>query len=377
MIILLLFGYSQPMKIGFLVNPIAGMGGSVALKGTDGQATLTEAESRGAERVSPQRAVRAMLGLVGRLDLELITCSGDMGRAELNDAGLKSSVAYESSTPSTREDTMNALRAFVKAGAALVIFAGGDGTAGDVLEAIDQKVPIIGIPTGVKMHSGVFVKAPEDLPLLLAEFSSTGSTKEAEVMDVDEEGVRAGILKARLLGVVRVPDDSAHLQAGKQEYHSGGADEEAVEIGQYVADGMEPDVAYILGPGTTTKRVAEAMGQEKTLLGVDVYVNKLLVLRDAMERDLLDILRSYKSAKIVVTPVGAQGFFFGRGNQQLSARVIRAVGAQNVLVLAGPTKLKGTPVLHADTGDPELDKSFKGRIKVVTGYRRRRMIPVL
>ena len=365
------------MKIGFVVNPIAGMGGSVALKGTDGEAILAEAESRGAARTSPLRAARAMSGLVSRSDIEVLTCSGDMGVDELEDAGLPSSVIYQASAPTRGEDTTKAARAFVNAGAAILVFAGGDGTARDVLAAIDQRVPMIGIPAGVKMHSAVFVNAPEDLPLLLSEFMRSGATKDAEVMDIDEEGFRAGVLRARLFGYAKVPDDSVHLQAGKEEYHSGGADEEAVEIGQYVADEMEDGVAYILGPGTTTARVADAMGQEKTLLGVDVYIDKKRVLRDATEEDLMDFLRTGKSARIVVTPIGAQGFFLGRGNQQLSARVIRAVGARNVLVLAGPTKLKGTPVLHADTGDPELDVSFKGRIKVISGYKRRRLVSVL
>ncbi len=365
------------MKIGLLVNPIAGMGGSVALKGTDGNEVLAEAESRGAERISPQRAVRALRGLAGRLDAEILTCSRDMGRNELEEAELPSIVVYEAPEATTRKDTIESARAFMESGVKLIVFAGGDGTARDVLEAVGDKVPMIGIPTGVKMHSAVFVNSPEDLPALLVEFSRSGATKEAEVMDVDEEAFRGGILRARLFGYAKVPDDSAHTQSGKEEYHAGGADEEAAEIGQYMADEMEDGAVYILGPGTTTSRVADAMGQEKTLLGVDVYVDKKLVLRDATEKDILKFIEGKKRLRILVTPVGAQGFFFGRGNQQISAKVIRAAGIENVTVLAGPTKLKGTQILHADTGDAQLDDAFKGRIKVVTGYKRRRIVSVI
>jgi predicted polyphosphate/ATP-dependent NAD kinase len=365
------------MRIGFVVNPVAGMGGSVGLKGTDGEDILKEAVARGATKQSPQRTSRALRGLNGRVDAQFLTCSGEMGKEELDRAGIRSVVVCEPPAETSREDTAAAVRAFVKEGADIVIFAGGDGTAMDVLGAADGKVPIIGIPTGVKMHSAVFVNSPEDLPPLLEDFLRTKATRDAEVMDIDEASFRKGILKAKLFGIARVPDDRAHLQAGKAEYHSGGADEEAREIGQYVVDGMDDGVAYIVGPGSTTARIGEVLGQAKALLGVDVFLGRKLVLHDSSEKDLLGFLKLHGSSKIVVTPIGAQGFFFGRGNQQISAQVIRVVGKENVVVLATPTKLKETPVLRVDTGDSRLDESLRGRIKVVTGYRRRKLVPVL
>jgi predicted polyphosphate/ATP-dependent NAD kinase len=365
------------MKIGFLVNPVAGMGGSVGLKGTDGEDILKEAVTRGATRQSPQRTIRALQGLKGRVDIQFMTCSGEMGKDELDCAGIPSVVAHKASARTSRKDTVEAVRTFVRDGADIVIFAGGDGTARDVLEAADQRVPLIGIPTGVKMHSAVFLNSPEDLPNLLEEFSRTRATRDAEIMDIDEVSFRKGVLKAKLYGFAKVPDYIAYVQAGKAEYHSGGADEEAREIGQYVVDDMKDGVAYVIGPGSTTARIGEVLGQDKTLLGVDVFLNRKLVLRDASEKDLLDFLEHQSAAKIVVTPVGAQGFFFGRGNQQISAGVIRTAGAENVVVLATPTKLKDTPVLRVDTGDEMLDESLRGRVRVVTGYRRRRLVPVL
>ena len=360
-----------------MVNPVAGMGGSVGLKGTDGDDILKEAVARGATKESPKRTNRALRGLNGMVDFQFMTCSGEMGKEELDRAGIRSVVVYEPPAETSRRDTVAAVRAFVKDGADIVIFAGGDGTARDVLEAVDPKVPMIGIPTGVKMHSAVFLNSPEDLAQLLEDFSRTGATREAEVMDIDETSFRNGVLKTKLFGVAKVPDDRVHLQAGKAEYHSGGADEEALEIGQYVVDDMEDGIAYVIGPGSTTARIGEILGQAKALLGVDVFLNRKLVLHDASEKDLLGFLKSQRLNKIVVTPIGAQGFFFGRGNQQISAKVIRVVGRENVVVLATPTKLKDTLVLRVDTGDSQLDESLRGRIKVVTGYRRRRLVPVL
>jgi predicted polyphosphate/ATP-dependent NAD kinase len=369
--------FGTRMRIGFVVNPVAGMGGTVGLKGTDGEDILKEAVARGATRQSPLRTSRALRGLKGRTDAEFMTCSGEMGKEELDRAGIRSVVVHEPPAETSRKDTVAAVRAFVRDGADIVIFAGGDGTARDVLEAADRKVPVIGIPTGVKMHSAVFVNSPEDLPLLLEDFSRTGATRDAEVMDIDEVSFRKGVLKAKVFGLAKVPEDRVHLQAGKAEYHSGGADEEAREIGQYVVDEMEDGVAYIVGPGSTTAIIGEVLGQAKALLGVDVFLNRKLVLHDASEQDLLGFLRHHGASKIIATPIGAQGFFFGRGNQQISARVIKAVGGKNVVVLATPTKLKDTPVLRVDTGDSELDESLRGRIRVVTGYRRRRLLPVL
>lgn len=362
-----------------MVNPVAGMGGAVGLKGTDGDEALKEAIVRGAQRLSPSRASAALTGVRDLVGVELMTADGEMGAEELAAAGLPGSVTF---TPrpgkaTTGKDTTEAVRSFLAKGAEIILFAGGDGTARDVLEAADKKVPILGIPTGVKMESAVFANSPDDVPHLLATFQGTRATKEAEVLDVDEEGFRLGIVRARIYGYALVPDDPAHLQSSKEAYHTGSADDEASEIGQYIGDTMENGVAYILGPGSTVAKIVEHLGQEKTLLGVDVVLDRKLVLKDATEEGLLAFLGGHPRAVIVVSPIGAQGFFFGRGNQQISAGVVRKVGVKNVVVVATPTKLSGTPVLRVDTGDQSLDKTLRGRVRVVTGYRRRRLAPVL
>lgn len=349
----------------------------MALKGSDGSEIQREALARGARKVSPERTVRALKAVAGLgLPLEFLTCSGEMGEEELRGAGIPFRIVYKPRPPTSRRDTVAAARAFVAAGAELVLFAGGDGTARDVLEAVGDKVPMLGIPTGVKMHSAVFLVHLEDLASVLSAFAASRETREAEVMDIDEESFRKGVLQAKLYGMAKVPDDRPHLQPSKQNFNTGGADEEVEEIGQYIADTMEEDVLYVLGPGSTTAAIAKALQLEKTMLGVDVVANRKLVLADATEQDLLRMLLPGTRARIIVTPIGAQGFLFGRGNQPISAAVIRRVGVENITVVASPTKLRHTPVLHTDTGDPELDELLRGRMKVVTGYKRRRLVEI-
>lgn len=367
------------VKVGFVVNPIAGMGGKVGLKGTDGDLAVKEALDRGAEQVSPRRATEALADFRGKGGIDFVCAGADMGAHELEAQGIRHVVVYplDPGKRTTRKDTIEAATKILAAGAEIILFAGGDGTARDLLEAVDGKVPILGIPTGVKMESAVFANSPSDIPHLLESFAKTHATREAEVLDVDEDGFRRGVVSVRIFGYARVPDDPAHLQSSKESYHSGTADDEAKEIGQFMADTMEGGTAYILGPGSTTSRVAECLGQTKTLLGVDVFLDRKPVVKDASESDLLSFLAEHPRAVIVVSPIGAQGFFFGRGNQQISGEVIRRVGVENIVILATPSKLAGTPVLRVDTGDESLDRSLKGRRRVVTGYRRRRLVPVL
>lgn len=367
-----------PVRIGFLVNPIAGMGGAVGLKGTDGKRTKNEATRRGAAKTSPVRASDALSSVKQmRLDIEWLTCAGEMGEDELNGVDLESLVIYEPQKETSRLDTITAVRKFIDMEAALVVFAGGDGTARDVLREADRRTPILGIPTGVKMQSAVFLNRPDNLGDILMTFIGSGVTKEAEVMDINEEAFREGVVEAKLYGIALVPDDDVHLQSSKMSYHSGTADDEAREIGQYMADSMEGDVLYLIGPGGTTAAIAEALGEKKTLLGTDAYLNRKRVVSDGGERELLRALDETRRARIVVSPIGAQGFFFGRGNQQISAQVIRQVGTDNITVVAAPTKLRDTPSLRADTGDRKLDESLRGRIRVVTGYKRRKLVDVI
>jgi len=353
--------------VGFLVNPIAGMGGAVGLKGTDGLAE--EAAARGARPVAPLRAEAALAALSG-IDALFLTAGGDMGEDLLQGSGLEYRVVHGSSEKSSAEDTKETCRSFIEEVVDLVIFCGGDGTARDVSEAIGSKIPIIGIPAGVKMHSGVFAISPRAAAELVLEYLRGDlRTRETEIVDVDEEKYRAGVLDTKIYGIARTPYLPALVQERKQIYSASSEEEFKEEIAIFASEFMRDGSAYILGAGTTTAKIAEVLGVEKTLLGVDVVKEGRLICRDASERDLLRILDEVGEAKIVVSPIGAQGFVLGRGSQQISPEVLRKVGPENLIIVATPHKLKETPRLLVDTGDPKLDEIISGRRQVISGYR--------
>lgn len=365
------------LRIGFVVNPVAGMGGAVGLKGTDGGEILREAVRRGARVRALEKAEAALRSVAKvKVDAAFLTCEGEMGEGSLAALDIPRDVVCGHGEVTSAEDTRAAARTFVSEKVDLVVFVGGDGTARDVLLETGTGVPVVGVPSGVKMHSAVFINTPEEFGELLLAFQHSRTVKEAEVMDVDEESFREGVVRTKLFGIALTPDSSEHVQAGKQTYPSGTASDEADEIGQYIADTMEPGVTYVIGPGGTTARIAKVMDQPKTLLGVDLFKDGALVREDVSESQILEELTESGDARIVVSPIGAQGFFFGRGNQQISPKVIRTVGVGNVIVVSTPSKLAGTPLLRVDTGDHALDDEFRGKLKVVTGYKRKRLVSV-
>lgn len=358
------------MIVGLVINPVAGMGGSVALKGTDGEAYRL-ALSRGAIPVAGERAMRA-LSKIGD-HIEFLTASGDLGEKVLRDLGHPFEVVHVIRGESSADDTRKACSLFLGRGAGLIVFCGGDGTARDVLDAVGEEVPVIGIPAGVKMHSAVFAHTPEEAGEAVSAFlSGEGRTRLAEVMDIDEDAFRAGELKARLYGYLRVPETDI-MQTSKGSVFGTSDDEQKEVIAEFVVEGMEPGVIYILGPGTTTRAVAVRMGRPKTLLGVDAYVDGELLLSDATEAELLEALKG-REARLLVTPIGRQGFVFGRGNQQISPKVVERVGLDNLQVIATPEKLKETPTLRSDSGDPELDRRMRGFCRVLVGHSQFRMV---
>ncbi len=365
-------------KLGLIVNPIAGMGGRVGLKGTDGPDTLAKALKLGAKPVSPARAVEALRAIKrSGLKFDLVTYPHGMGKDEAREAGLKARVMGEIvSGKTSAEDTKRAAREMLAEGVDLLLIAGGDGTMGDVIEAIGMRAPVLGIPCGVKLHSAAFANTPEAAGDVAARFLRDGlPLREAEVMDIDEEAYREGRLSAKLKGYARVPYEPTMVQATKEG--SAGfelADQKA--IARWVLELMERGRIYVLGPGTTTRAVAEELGiRDSTLLGVDLVLDHKLLARDVNERQILEAIEG-KPATIIVSPIGRQGFIFGRGNQQISPGVVRKVGKKNVLVVATPHKLGLTPVLKVDTGDTVLDDEFRGYVRVMTGYRQARMVRV-
>jgi predicted polyphosphate/ATP-dependent NAD kinase len=356
-------------KIGFLINPVAGMGGAVGLKGTDGLAQ--EALARGAKPEASDRARAALSQLQPEADnLFFFSASGEMGERVLRECGLHYSIDYQSPKNSGAQDTKAVCKIFLEKGVDLILFCGGDGTARDVAAVADLKVPILGIPAGVKMHSGVFAISPQAAAKLASGYLKGGlKIRETEIVDVDEELYRAGELQTRLYATAKTPYKPALVQERKRIYASANEEDFKDQIAIFASEFMRDGSAYILGAGTTTAKIAKLLGIEKTLLGVDVIQNGRLVMKDASEKDLLAMLDLEKRVKIIVSPIGAQGFILGRGSQQISAEVLRRVGAENLIIISTPHKLSELDHLLVYTGDESLDKALAGRRQVVTGYR--------
>jgi predicted polyphosphate/ATP-dependent NAD kinase len=364
--------------VGLVVNPVAGIGGAVGLKGSDGEETQRRALELGATRVSPGRAVAALKALRSALpSVAVYTYPGPMGEDECREAGVDAKVIGETGKATTADDTRRAAKDFKELVVDLILFVGGDGTARDIYKAVGGQVPVLGVPSGVKVHSAVFAVNPQAAGNLAALYlTGKAPLRDAEVMDIDEDAFRRGSLSASLYGYMRVPNSILHLQGGKEG--AGHQDEYTLEaIAADVVENMEPGVLYILGPGSTTVPVAEKLGIEKTLLGVDAVLDGELVARDASEGTLLGLLEGRRGVA-VLSVIGGQGFILGRGNQQISPSIIRRVSKENIIVVATPEKLaslRGRP-LKVDTGDQGLDEELRGYYRVVTGYGRRTIVKV-
>ena len=371
-------------KLGLIINPIAGMGGKVALKGTDGDAAYQQALSRGAQPQAHARAVEALTIIANAMpQTTIITCAGAMGEHAARSCGLSPTIIEgipKDKRATTPTDTRQAALEMRRLGVDLLLFAGGDGTARDICDALGSApspsapTPALGIPAGVKMHSAVFAFNPRTAGEIALSFltSDIDTVAAAEVMDIDEDAFRDGRLSATLHGYLQVPQHSHGVQATKSGATATNDDTAAIDIARQVIadmDDADDDTLYIIGPGTTTAAILDALSIPNTLLGVDVILNKKLLASDAGESELLTLIDD-KPAKIVVTVIGGQGYIFGRGNQQISHTVIRRIGKRNIIVIATRQKLlqlAGKPLL-VDTGDPALDAHLSGYTKVITGY---------
>jgi predicted polyphosphate/ATP-dependent NAD kinase len=358
--------------IGFIVNPIAGMGGAVGLKGTDGKTILNEAISLGAKPIASQRAETFLSELYpAQKSLKLIVGAGCMGEDQATKFYSTCQVKGKRKRETTSEDTQNIAKEVVEAVVDLLVFCGGDGTTRDMLKAVGMKVPVLGVPTGVKMHSALFAVSPQAAARVTVRYLWGGlPLREAEVMDVDEQAFREGRLSAELYGYMLSPYEPHLIQGNKLESpmtENEVRNQAAIAI--YIIEEMKPDVIYVVGPGTTTRTIGDLLDAKKTLLGVDIFQNKKLFARDVNEKQTMNAIDG-KPAKIIVTPIGGQGFIFGRGNQQISTKVIRKVGLENIVVVATKSKLDRLKCLRVDTGDPDLDKELRAHeINVVTDYK--------
>ncbi len=376
------------MKLGFLVNPIAGMGGRVGLKGTDG--VVDEARRRGAKAVAPGRAKEFLEALQSavlgdeRFDVQICSCPEPMGSSVLMDLGIDHTVVnVDIDEDTTAQDTKACVKALYDAGVKLLAFVGGDGTARDILDSVEEnsldELVVLGIPSGVKMYSGIFVINPKDAAdVVRLVLEGSAQPSKFEIMDADEQAFREDNFNIRLYGYLQGPSVPARFQGAKQASPETSNEQEAQEaIARHIIERMEEDGYYILGPGTTVESVTGLLDVKKTTLGVDLY-HSGKVHNDVNESQILELVDDFEKAWIIVSPIGHQGMLFGRGNQQISPEIIKRVGRDHIKVLSTPSKLKGIEgeTLKVDTGDSDVDEMLRGYIRVISDYNEIRLIKV-
>ncbi|GAA2082511.1 ATP-NAD kinase family protein [Actinomadura alba] len=371
---------ARPASLGVIVNPIAGMGGRVGLHGTDGPA-LEAALRRGADAVAPYRARRALNRLRELAPgVPVLAAAGPMGGDHLTGEGWTVRTLPRSRTgPTTAADTRDAARAMVESGVSLLLFAGGDGTARDIVDVVGTAVPVLGVPSGVKMHSGVFATGPEAAGETAARYvadPARARCADAEVVDLAGDDLASAA--PRMFGIARVPDARSSLQRAKA-FTAGADDADLVALGREIAREMPADRLYLLGPGTTVAHVNAALGLQASRLGVDAVLDGRLLAADASEAELLSLLRRHPAATLVLGVVGGQGFLLGRGNQQISAAVLDAVGAGNIEILAARGKIAALdpPTLRIDVGDEHATAPITGYRKVRTGRGRSTVLRIV
>ncbi|WP_062662295.1 ATP-NAD kinase family protein [Aeropyrum camini] len=307
--------------LGLIVNPLAGIGGRLGFKGSDG-AYGVRALMMGAELVAPRRTRAFLEALDDALDhlgseVRLLMPPGRMGASIVGEMHRLRHIAVEAVPcvdpriwPTTAHDTVRCARA-LQDRVDLLIFVGGDGTARDILNAVDMRLPVLGIPSGVKVYSSVFAVNPQAAArVVIAFLEGRARLEERLVVDVDEEEFRRDRLVLRTFGKLLVPAAEGVVESPKTM----GGGEGVEDIARFFADELYRDCTlYILGPGQTVARIAEYLGVKKTLLGVDALHNRRLVGRDLDEKSLLELTERYPRSVLVLSPIGGQGFILGRG----------------------------------------------------------------
>lgn len=365
-------------RLGLVINPVAGIGGSVALKGSDGAETLMAAQNLGAIPQAQNRTRSALEQIQQYKDeISIFTAAHDMGADLCEAMGFNVEVLSQNNINATSAaDTETTVEKLLEQGIDLLLFAGGDGTARNIFNVMQAKkqhkaLPVIGVPAGCKIHSAVYAVTPKHAGELLALIirGRALALQEAAVMDIDEQAFRQDRVRAKLYGQLQVPAENQYMQNMKD----GGVEHEELvlqDIAAYIIETMEDDVGYFIGSGTTPKAIMDELGLTATLLGIDLLENQQLVASDMNEQQILSFIDTDKSVKIILTIIGGQGHLFGRGNQQFSAEVIKKIGRDNIIIIATPEKLlalNGQPI-RVDTGDEKLNHQLCGMVQVITGY---------
>jgi predicted polyphosphate/ATP-dependent NAD kinase len=368
------------LTLGLIINPLAGIGGSVGLKGSDGAEIVKEALSRGAQCKSSERAGLSLSVLVPIKDqIKIITCPTSMGENLVANMGFDYQVLDNIALVNTSaKDTCNAAQQLLDRKVDIIVFAGGDGTARNICSVVADTIPVLGIPAGVKIHSAVYAVTPKAAGEVIAQLvrGELIDVKAHDVRDIDEDAFRNNIVKAKFYGEMRVPQAGQFVQSVKQ----GGVEVEELvlqDIAADIVDGMEDDVLYFIGSGKTTLAIMDELQLENTLLGIDAVLNHQLLKKDVSESDILAFLDQYPG-KAVISVIGGQGHIIGRGNQQLSVAVLKKLGKGNLKVISTKAKisaLEGRPLI-VDSGDNDLDSDLSGTIEITTGFKDYIIYPV-
>ena len=371
-------GESSKYLLGLIINPISGMGGSVGLKGTDGDDILHKAIELGAKPNAIHRAQEFLNEIKSiKSKIEFLTCPGDMGASILENTGFSHQIIKDpiftgiDEYYSTRADhTIVAAKLMKKNDSLkLILFFGGDGTARDVMKAIKIEKPCLGIPSGVKIYSSAFSLNPRDAASLVMQYLwDEIPLRESEVLDIDEGEYRKGHLVSKLHGYLLTPFNPSYIQQSKLGTPNSDLNNQE-RIAKRIIEILEKDVYYLIGPGTSTKAITDMINQEKSVLGVDLLFNEKILACDINEQQILEKIEG-KRVKIITSLIGRQGFLFGRGNLQFSPKVLKKVGIENIIIISTKFKLHNilNQLLRIDTRDPELDLKMKGLYRVIVDY---------
>lgn len=379
-------GIFNKFMLGLIINPISGMGGSVGLKGTDGRAILLKAINLGAKPSAFERTKELLTELKEiESKIRFLTCPGIMGGNILKQFNFEFTCINHSKFNNV-ENILDLKSEHTEIAAGIMktieevkilLFVGGDGTARDIVKVVGKKKPCLGIPAGVKIFSSVFSMNPRMATSLIIQFLLNEiPLKESEVLDIDENKYRDGELDTRLYGTLLTPFNPDYIQRSKIGSPQSDLSNQE-RIANRVVELLKNDVYYLLGPGTTTKVITDNLKQPKTVLGVDLCLNNEIIAQDLNEDQILKYIEG-RNAKIIVSPLGNQGFLFGRGNLQFTPNVLNKIGPKNIIIISTKYKLDNisNQLLRLDTRDPELDKKLKGHYKVIVDYDELRIIEV-
>ena len=376
------------VRLGLLVNPDAGLGGRLGLKGSDGQAEI--ARSKGAQDRSGPR-MRAMLDhliTISKENLDGIqwyVSKGRMGTDWISPAISSLEVIHSSSSSTDANDTSQLVGSMIGSDIDLLVYAGGDGTTRDVVAALSEygrpELPIIGVPTGVKMHSGCFASSPKAAAeVLSAWLEGDLLLSSTEVLDLDEDLYRQGKWVVKLYAEAITPASPRWMQGSKMRVEASGEEEIIQGLADHVRETLFDDRMMIVwGSGGTLRTIGGILGFELNTLGIDITVGGNIIGSDLNENEILSALKEHQGDVILLlSPMGGQGFLIGRGNLQLSPDVLRIIGVNRVLGIVTPAKMLTLRSLRIETGDSEMDQRFseKKYLKVLQGYRTTRVLKV-